>query len=176
MPILEQDWRKDRYICIPGRDIPDWVDCQMWGASLSFRLPQCHGCKIRMLTICFTYEPLCENNNFGVIICVRNTTTKLGDESRVSGLAGLAPFPAEDHMVICTFRRKEPGDNSSNFAWIPQNHRLLENPKVDVSIQPTSSGMRVKKIGVHLQIQACQHCRSSSTCQTSKHSQYRNDH
>lgn len=143
-------------------DIPDWLDYQGSGPSLSFQMPPLQTCKLKGVTICVVYSP--ENilqMASAPPVCKVTITNKDGTLELIhqSGKRW-------DGEVI---RDAAPGEDPKSYMWllylphqIVFREELSFEGEVELAADSDSTSLTVKRIGIHFGSQVCRYCQFDS--------------
>ncbi|XP_031395241.1 disease resistance protein RML1A-like isoform X2 [Punica granatum] len=147
---LMKNWEGGRFV-IPGNNIPEWFQYKSVIPSISFQLPPCNDCKLKLITLGIVYTP-----NTGPTLdveCPLFTLTDKASKLNLTDYLGRVfpnfPLPSEDHTFMFHLT---PSDIMGGSG-----HRYT---KVQLDLD-CDSRWTIKAIGVHLQISVCPRCQLS---------------
>ncbi|XP_031395418.1 TMV resistance protein N-like isoform X2 [Punica granatum] len=146
------NWEGGRFV-IPGSDIPEWFQYQSVSPSISFQLPPCNDCKLKLITLGIVYTP-----NTGPTLDVECPSFTLTDKASKLNLTDYlervfpeCPLPSEDHTFMFHL-------TPSDIMGVSGRRYTKVQLDLDCDTRWT-----IKAIGVHLQISVCPRCQLSHT-------------
>ncbi|OWM70464.1 hypothetical protein CDL15_Pgr011940 [Punica granatum] len=149
---LVKNWEGGRFV-IPGSDIPEWFQYQSVSPSISFQLPPCNDCKLKLITLGIVYTP-----NTGPTLDVECPSFTLTDKASKLNLTDYlervfpeCPLPSEDHTFMFHL-------TPSDIMGVSGRRYTKVQLDLDCDTRWT-----IKAIGVHLQISVCPRCQLSHT-------------